>query len=130
MLRNPPDNEYWTRFITKRSQPTKRNNPVGLNSFHYLTLDMLGTNPEPSTENEYWTRFAKRKRTDHDYWTRLRKKDHDYLTRLRKKDDCWTRLRKRADHDYWTRLKKRAGHDYWTRFVKKHVSSHYMVLYI
>ena len=57
---NPPDSEYWTRFITKRSNPTD-----------YLNLGPSGTNTDSSTENEYWTRFmTKRGPIDEDYWTR------------------------------------------------------------
>ena len=48
LLRNPPDTEYWTRFLTKRRDPGfSHPNPDD-----YLSLDA-----ESSAENEYWTRF-------------------------------------------------------------------------
>ena len=75
MLRHPPDSEYWTRFITKRSQnPVKRRyNPGFYNPSQYL----LGTNPDPKSENEYWTRFVtKRADPDKDYWTRFVKREN------------------------------------------------------
>ena len=74
MLRHPPDSEYWTRFITKRSQnPVKRRyNPGFYNPSQYL-----GTNPDPKSENEYWTRFVtKRADPDKDYWTRFVKREN------------------------------------------------------
>ena len=77
MLRHPPDSEYWTRFITKRSQnPAKRRYNPGF----YNPSEYLGTNPDPKSENEYWTRFVtKRSGTDkagQDYWTRFVKRDN------------------------------------------------------
>ena len=75
MLRHPPDSEYWTRFITKRSQnPAKRQyNPGFYNPSQYL----LGINPDPKSENEYWTRFVtKRTDPDKDYWTRFVKREN------------------------------------------------------
>ena len=48
LLRNPPETEYWTRFLTKRRDPGfSHPNPND-----YLSLDA-----ESSAENEYWTRF-------------------------------------------------------------------------
>ena len=64
LLRNPPETEYWTRFLTKRRDP----------GFSHPN-DYLSLDAESSAENEYWTRFM----TKRGYRARSRLQFHFFV---------------------------------------------------